>query len=53
MSRATDNDNYVLVANLDLSAAFDSVKIDILIKGLRIIGIQSDDTNLILNWLRG
>ena len=53
IARAADNNNYVLMASLDLSAAFDIVNVDLLIKRLRIIGIPSDVTKLIENWLKG
>ena len=52
IARALDDDNYVLMASLDLSAAFDVVNIDLLMKRLRIIGLPGDVLSLIDVWLR-
>ena len=38
ISRALDDDNYVAMASIDLSAAFDIVNVDLLIKRLRRVG---------------
>ena len=40
-----------LMASLDLSAAFDVVNIELLLKRLVIIGLPSDVTDLIGIWL--
>ena len=53
ISRATDANNYVLMASLDLSAAFDLVNVNLLIKRLRIIGLPMDLIKLIEVWLTG
>ena len=52
LSHALDNDNYSLMASIDLSAAFDVVNIDLLLKRLKIIGIPIDVINLIRIWLK-
>ena len=51
IARALDGDNYVLMASIDLSAAFDAVNIDLLIKRLEIIGLPDDIVGLIKLWL--
>ncbi len=52
ISRALDEDEYVMVASLDLSAAFDVVNINLLLKRLRIIGLPNDLVELISVWLK-
>ena len=52
IARALDQDEYALVASLDLSSAFDLVNIDLLIKRLKIVGLPSDVVELIEVWLR-
>ena len=52
LSHALDNDNYCLMASIDLSAAFDVVNIDLLVKRLKILGIPADVINLIKIWLK-
>ena len=52
IARALDDDNYVLMASLDLSAAFDVVNIDLLMKRLVILGLPNDVLSLIEIWLR-
>ena len=52
ISRAIDNDEYVVVASLDMSSAFDLVNINLLVKRLFKIGLPSDVVNLISAWLR-
>ena len=37
-----DEDNFALMASLDLSAAFDIVNIDLLLEKLKIIGLPDD-----------
>ncbi len=49
---ALDEDNYVLLASLDLSAAFDIVNINLLLKRLNIIGLPRDVIDLVGVWLR-
>ena len=51
ISRALDNEDYVILASLDLSSAFDLVNIDLLIKRLKIIGLPKDVIDLISAWL--
>ena len=48
---ALDDDNYVALASLDLSAAFDIVDVRLLLKRLKIIGLPSDVVRLIEIWL--
>ena len=52
IARALDEDNYVIMASLDLSAAFDVVNIDLLLKRLRLIGLPDDVVGLIEIWLK-
>jgi hypothetical protein len=49
--RALDDEDYVILASLDLSAAFDLVNISLLIKRLRILSLNCDIVNLIKVWL--
>ena len=51
IARALDGDNYVLMASLDLSAAFDIVNIKLLLKRLKIVGLPGDIIDLIRVWL--
>ena len=51
IARATDENNYVLMASLDLSAAFDIVNVGLLLKRLRILGLPKDLVKLIEVWL--
>jgi hypothetical protein len=51
ISRALDNDQYMLLSSLDLSAAFDLVDIKLLIKILNIIGLPGDIVYIIKVWL--
>jgi hypothetical protein len=53
ISRALDDDKFVLVASLDLSSAYDVVNIKLLIKCLKIVQLPSDIINLITVWLMG
>ena len=50
IARALDNDCYMAIASVDLSAAFDVVD-KILIKRLKIIGQLNDVVSLIETWL--
>ena len=47
-----DNDKYSLMASIDLSAAFDVVNINLLIKRLKLLGLPNDLIELITIWLR-
>jgi hypothetical protein len=51
ISRALDNDEYVLLSSLDLSVALDLVDIKLLLKRLKIIGLPRDIVNLNSEWL--
>ena len=51
ITHATDSNNYALMASLDLSAAFDLVNVELLIKRLKIIGMPMDLVKLIEVWL--
>ena len=51
LARALNDDNFALMSSLDLSAAFDVVNIELLLKRLRIIGLPDDIVALISNWL--
>ena len=44
--------NFALVASLNLSAAFDFMNVEILLKRLKIIGLPRDMVDLIRIWLR-
>jgi hypothetical protein len=52
IARAMDEENYVLMASLDLSAAFDIVNIPLLRKRLKIVGLPENITALIEVWLQ-
>ena len=52
ISRSLDDDEYVAMAGLDLSAAFDVVNVPLLIKRLKIIGLPGDVIGLIEIWLK-
>ena len=47
IARALDDDEFVAMASLDLSAAFDVVNVPLLIKRLDIIGLPGDVIMLI------
>ena len=47
-----DQDQYVAMASLDLSAAFDVVNVDLLLKRLKVMGIPEDVTDLLESWLK-
>ena len=49
---ALDEDNYVAIVSLDLSAAFDVVNIELLLKHLRVLGLPDDVVGLIEIWLK-
>jgi hypothetical protein len=48
-----DQQEYVAMASLDLSAAFDVVNVDLLLARLRKMGLPTDVINLLAAWLRG
>jgi hypothetical protein len=52
IARAIDDDKFVLMSSLDLSAAFDVVNIELLLKRLKIVGLPTDVINLIEVWLK-
>jgi hypothetical protein len=47
-----DDEEYVIMASLDLSSAFDPVNINLVIKRLTKIGLPCDVIRLISSWLR-
>ena len=51
ISRAVDDDMYALMASLDLSAAFDVVNVELLLKRLHIVGLPHDLVDLVSKWL--
>ena len=51
IARALDDDEYALMASLDLSSAFDVVNVELLLKRLRIMGLPCDMVTLISEWL--
>ena len=51
IARALEDEDYVIVASLDLSSAFDLVDIDLLMKRLDLIGLPADVLRLIRAWL--
>ena len=51
IARALDENNYVVMASVDLSAAFDLVDVELLIGRLKRIGLPDDIVGLIRLWL--
>jgi hypothetical protein len=51
ISRALENEEYMIMTRLDLSSAFDLVNIDLLIERLKIIGLPKDVIDLLTVWL--
>ena len=51
ISRALDEDNFYVLASLDLSAAFDLVNRELLFKRMEIMGIPPDVVLLLKDWL--
>jgi hypothetical protein len=47
-----DQDQYVVVASLDLSAAFDVVNVDLLLVRLKKMGLPTEIINLLESWLK-
>jgi hypothetical protein len=52
ISRALDNEEFVMVVSLDLSSSFDFVNINLLIKRLKKIGLPNDIVDLINVWIK-
>ena len=52
IARTLDDDCYVALAGIDLSAAFDVVDVELLIKRLKILGLPIDVIALIKIWLK-
>ncbi len=52
IAREMDMDCYVVMSSLDLSAAFDLVNLDLLMKRLKIMGMPDDLLQLLEVWLR-
>ena len=50
IAREMDMDSYVACSSLDLSAAFDLVNLDLLVKRLIIMGIPDDVIQLLEIW---
>ena len=53
ISRAADDDCYVVMASMDLSMAFDLINVELLIRRLRVMGLPNDLVGLISEWLTG
>ena len=51
IAKAIDDDKYVAVASLDLSAALNMVNIDLLLMRLSIMGLPADILALLKSWL--
>jgi hypothetical protein len=51
ISRAMDEDKFVVAASLDLSVAFDVVNRNLLFQRIKIMGIPDDMTELLEDWL--
>ena len=52
IAQALEDDNHALMASLDLSAAFDTVNINLLLKRMRIMGLPDDLVDLVSVWLK-
>ena len=53
ISKAMDDNNYVAVASLDLSSAFDVVNTELLLKRITKMGLPQDVVGLLREWLVG
>ena len=51
LARALDENNFALMASIDLSSAFDVVNVGLLLKRLRLLGLPDDIISLVGNWL--
>ena len=52
LARSLDDDNFALMASLDLSSAFDVVDVKLLLERLQILGIPDDLVTLLGRWLK-
>ena len=52
LGKDPDENNYVLMASVDLSSAFDVVNIKLLLKRLKIMGLPNELIKLIKEWLK-
>ena len=51
LARALDLGEFALMANLDLSSAFDVVNVNLLLKRMLIVGLPNDIIKLVEIWL--
>ena len=51
IANALDEDSFAIMANLDLSAAFDLVNVELLLKRMKILGLPDDLIDLVRIWL--
>ena len=51
-AQALEDDGHAIMASPDLSAAFDTVNIYLLLKRMRIVGLPDDLVGLVSIWLR-
>ena len=51
IASALDEDSFALMASIDLSAAFDLVNIELLLKRMKIMGLPNDIMELVKKWL--
>ena len=51
ITRALERDEYTAVASLDLSAAFDVINVELLMKRLKIAGFPQDIIDMLTAWL--
>ena len=51
IASALDEDSFALMASIDLSAAFDLVNIELLLKRMKIMGLPNDIMELVEKWL--
>ena len=52
LARALNEGDYAILANLDLSSAFDVVNVNLLLKRMRIAGLPADVVELVETWLK-
>ena len=52
LARALDDNNYAIMATLDLSSAFDVVNVDLLLIRLKVMGLPHDIITLLSEWLK-
>ena len=52
LTKALEKGEYALMSSIDLSAAFDVVNVDLLLKRLNILGLPNDVIDLIRIWLK-